>query len=287
MGSSMPFFSILVSVFNRIIFIDSLINCINSQTLKDYEVIIVDNGSTDGSFEYLSELNLPNFHTFQILERGTSFTRNFGVSKSSGEYILILDTDNRFISNDTLYHLKNIIIENRRFPVFLFPNNDYFNKKISFSPIYDNNINLHTYLRMKGEFTLIANKNWYSSNHHHEVKNVLHSFSTLLLIPIAIESNIFVSSYVSQLYNTSIYSRVSNGELDKLKAFGLYEHYKKIASEYGHIILKTSPFYFIKFKLKKIYYFLIINIYNIIENPSNIFQKNIYRLILKFMLQLK
>lgn len=63
----------------------------------DYEIIIVDNASTDGSNAYIKEHILPRFPQVKLLEskenRGFSAGNNFGISRSSGKYCLIMNPD--------------------------------------------------------------------------------------------------------------------------------------------------------------------------------------------------
>ena len=72
------------------------------ENLNSYEIIVVDNASTDGSKELFENLKIENFHYFYNDENyGFGKANNIGVENSSGEYIYILNTD-------TILHTKNI-----------------------------------------------------------------------------------------------------------------------------------------------------------------------------------
>jgi len=90
-----PFFSIVIPVYNRFELLQATMKSIQSQTFSSYEVIIVDDGSTDGSGtlidqQYGSISNIVIIHQ-QNQERGAS--RNNGFKKAKGEYVVFLDSD--------------------------------------------------------------------------------------------------------------------------------------------------------------------------------------------------
>lgn len=82
--------SVIISLFNKSEFVGQCIESVLAQTYKDYEVIVVNDGSTDSSYDIARRypvrlLNLSN--------RGQSGARNAGVLNSSGDAILPLDAD--------------------------------------------------------------------------------------------------------------------------------------------------------------------------------------------------
>ena len=94
-----PRFSIIVPLYNKAPYVRKAIDSVVSQTFKDWECIIVDDGSTDGSADIVREY----VHTLQIAEcklqilsqknSGVAAARNNGVKASSGEYVCFLDAD--------------------------------------------------------------------------------------------------------------------------------------------------------------------------------------------------
>lgn len=95
-----PFFSILVPVFNQNGKIDECIASLKNQSFKDLEVIFVDDGSDDGSFEmlctYASEDS--RFHVYRHDENlSLAAARITGMSHASGRYVLFLDSDDFLI----------------------------------------------------------------------------------------------------------------------------------------------------------------------------------------------
>ncbi len=87
-------YSVIVPVFNRPDEVDELLESLCSQTLKDFEVIIVEDGSQkpckDVCDKYASILDL---HYYYKDNSGPGQSRNYGVERAQGEYVLILDSD--------------------------------------------------------------------------------------------------------------------------------------------------------------------------------------------------
>jgi len=87
-----PLISAVVTTYNRKKIVVEALKSVLTQKPNNYEVIVVDDGSTDGTVEYLKSLNLP----ITIVEgnhEGIASTRNRGIEKSSGTYISFLDSD--------------------------------------------------------------------------------------------------------------------------------------------------------------------------------------------------
>ena len=87
----MPLFSIIIPTCNRASFIRTTLESVHAQEYKDYEVIVVDDGSTDGTLDFLRDY--PWVRTLQQQNMGPGVARNYGVSQSSGQYIAFLDSD--------------------------------------------------------------------------------------------------------------------------------------------------------------------------------------------------
>ena len=87
-------YSIVVPVFNRPDEVDELLESLCSQTLKDFEVVIVEDGSQkpckDVCDKYASILDL---HYYYKENSGPGQSRNYGVERAKGEYVIVLDSD--------------------------------------------------------------------------------------------------------------------------------------------------------------------------------------------------
>lgn len=87
--------SIIVPVYNKRKYIANTVLSILRQTFQDYELLLIDDGSSDDSgllCDKLSEAD-PRIRTFHTKNRGVSAARNYGISKASGKYISFIDAD--------------------------------------------------------------------------------------------------------------------------------------------------------------------------------------------------
>lgn len=88
--------SIIIPVHNQADKIDACLNSIVRQTLTDWELIVVDDGSTDNLKPALAEWQKiigPKLKFFSKENEGSNPTRNFGFSKTKGEYVIFCDAD--------------------------------------------------------------------------------------------------------------------------------------------------------------------------------------------------
>ncbi len=106
-----PFFSIVIPVYNRFELVQDTIESVLDQKYRSFEIIIVDDGSSDGSGEKLDEQYRGNYRIRIIhqtnQERGAA--RNRGFRESQGVYVIFLDSDDRLLS-DHLETLERKII---------------------------------------------------------------------------------------------------------------------------------------------------------------------------------
>ena len=95
--------SVIIPVYNRIGVLERSVNSVCMQTYPDVEIILVDDGSEDGSDKLCFEMAQKDsrIHAFSISHRGASAARNEGLKQATGKYITFLDSDD-LISTDML-----------------------------------------------------------------------------------------------------------------------------------------------------------------------------------------
>ena len=95
---NLPIVSVIICVYNRRNYIERAISSLLNQSLKNYEAIVVDDGSTDCVeeilFKYLKEYK--NFKYFRHSNRNLPLSKNVGISISQGKYITFLDSDDEY-----------------------------------------------------------------------------------------------------------------------------------------------------------------------------------------------
>ena len=117
--------SIIMPIYNGAEFLEKSIKSVSNQTLKDIELICVDDGSKDNSLDVLNNLSekYPFVKVFSQENQGSGKARNAGMKKADGEYIAFLDADDIFIDEDSLEkmyglaekHDANIVSSNLQF----------------------------------------------------------------------------------------------------------------------------------------------------------------------------
>jgi glycosyltransferase involved in cell wall biosynthesis len=89
----MPFFSVVIPLYNKEDFIQNTLKSVLNQTFQDFEIIIIDDGSTDKSAEKVKEIDNPKINYCRIENQGVSNARNVGIQHSKADYICFLDAD--------------------------------------------------------------------------------------------------------------------------------------------------------------------------------------------------
>ncbi|MCO1600972.1 glycosyltransferase family 2 protein [Desulfosporosinus nitroreducens] len=110
----MPIISVIVPVYNGAKYLGNCLSSIQNQVLKDIEIILIDDGSTDESARICDELSLQD-KRIKVLHQqnsGVSAARNAGIEISSGEYIGFVDCDDE-ISEDMYEILLNNALKYR------------------------------------------------------------------------------------------------------------------------------------------------------------------------------
>jgi glycosyltransferase involved in cell wall biosynthesis len=90
--------SVIIPCYNLGAYLEEAVDSVLEQTFKDFEIIIVDDGSTDEeTIRKIDEVAKKDksISTFRTENQGLSATRNFGISKAKGEYIITLDADDK------------------------------------------------------------------------------------------------------------------------------------------------------------------------------------------------
>ncbi|WP_417942053.1 glycosyltransferase family 2 protein [Flavobacterium sp. RS13.1] len=104
----MAFFSIVIPLYNKANYIESTLNSVLNQTFTDYEIIIINDGSTDNSEIKVLGFNDSRIQLYNQKNQGASVARNLGIEKANCNYIAFLDADDLWMANH-LETLKTLI----------------------------------------------------------------------------------------------------------------------------------------------------------------------------------
>lgn len=89
----MPLISVIIPLFNKENFIENTLKSVFAQTFSDFEIVIIDDGSTDNSTKIVKSFSDNRIFYHFTENRGVSAARNLGIEKSQGKYISFLDAD--------------------------------------------------------------------------------------------------------------------------------------------------------------------------------------------------
>ena len=101
------FVSVIIPTFNRKNFVPKAIESVLKQSYKKYEIIIVDDGSGDGTQDYVGS-NFPMVRLISQSNRGVSAARNTGILHSKGDWIAFLDSDDQWLPKKLEYQINTV-----------------------------------------------------------------------------------------------------------------------------------------------------------------------------------
>ncbi|MEG0314093.1 MAG: glycosyltransferase [Erysipelotrichaceae bacterium] len=107
----MPKVSVIVPVYNTSKYLNKCLDSILNQTLKDIEVIIINDGSTDMSSNIIETYNDSRIVSINQPNSGISITRNNGIKKATSSYIMFIDSDD-WIERSMIEELYSTVINN-------------------------------------------------------------------------------------------------------------------------------------------------------------------------------
>lgn len=110
-------FSIIIPLYNKQKFIKHTLESVLNQTFSDFEIIVVNDGSTDNSTEIVQSIDDDRIKLYSKENGGVSSARNFGIKKAKGNYIAFLDADDYWDPN-YLNTMNSLIEEYNKNEVF-------------------------------------------------------------------------------------------------------------------------------------------------------------------------
>ena len=106
----MPKVTVIITLYNQGEYLKDAFNSLNAQTFKDWECVIVDDGSKDDSLEIAQRLVADNFR-YKVVTKpnsGVAGARNFGIQQARGEYLSYLDSDD-WLYPSALHALNDLL----------------------------------------------------------------------------------------------------------------------------------------------------------------------------------
>jgi len=102
----MPFITVVIPAFNHERFIAEAIESVLGQTIRDWELIVVDDGSTDGTANIVRQYEDPRISLLRQSNSGAHAALNRGINEAKGHWIAFLNSDDRFRPDKLERHLQ-------------------------------------------------------------------------------------------------------------------------------------------------------------------------------------
>lgn len=232
-------YSIIVPVYNVEKYIDKCLSSILNQSYKNYEVIIVNDGTKDNSVKIIEKYTkkYDNFILYNKENGGLSDARNYGLKYINGDYLLFIDSDD-YINKDLLMELNNLLEEKKydliKFKMKLVDENGNFirnenglecSKEISSKDIFGEEF-------CEPACTYCYNVNFWKKNKFKFIKNKIHEDFGLIPEIIMRADNFYYLNYYGYNYVQRQNSIMTTKSIEKdiRKAYDMLEQFDRLIS---------------------------------------------------------
>ncbi len=229
-------YSFIVPVYNTEKYLKKCLDSLVNQTYKDFEIIVVNDGSTDKSSNIISKYQkkYKNIIVIDKENEGLSMARNRGVQKSSGKYIIFVDSDD-YVSNKLLEEVDKKIDDSDilRFQIATEDENytkinEYHEEDFESMCGYDAFKYLSSYHFVEPAWCYVIRKNYYIENKFSFKKGVYHEDFGLIPYVIYKARKVKSIDFIGYYYIQRNGSIMNNNDYKKTvkKAFDMIEQYK-------------------------------------------------------------
>jgi len=251
-----PLITFIVPVLNRRTELEQMLISVRVQTYHNYEILVIDNGSTDGSLDYAKKQS--DCIVLECTKRGAAFARNVGFDKAKGEWLVILDSDNKLAAPDSLQKIVDNINthgNNCGGLWFMFIDDHEQNITNFHRDYHCKKIGVEGYLKaVSGEVAHVLRTSWMKLNHYPEVTGARIEFAEVLWLKLSNEEGIVLIPEVVQIYGTEALNRTCAEKVYKHRARELYIYNQMLREKFGDIIGKYSQGKFTDISYKEAIY---------------------------------
>ena len=232
-------FTIVTPVFNRANCIRRCIESVIAQNYADLEHWIVDDGSTDNTFEivqeYASAHSWIKCHKYEK-NRGVNAARNYGIQSASNNYILFLDSDDYLVDN-ALYGIKESIYSNPGYLHYLFAQDDRM-------PFYNQNPLLNQKDQVELNFSIFLAGQVHLDFVHVMASGLVKEFPFDESLRIYESLNFFriYKKGERQLFTKKVVSMIERGRADSVTNEGRLTNGKALKKQYTYLRQKLFLF---------------------------------------------
>ncbi|KYG82856.1 glycosyltransferase family 2 protein [Roseivirga echinicomitans] len=213
MTENEPFFSIVTSVYNRSHSIIRTLESIRIQQNITYEVILVDDCSSDDSVDvirnYILEYELPWQVVTSDINRGYLTAVNKGVSFCKGAFVIPMDSDDYFPNPDTCHEMMKIIQSQPNQELFMFRCITEDGDKLSNNPEFNGVLSFKDYFsrKVRGEYLPVPRLKSFRESPFNEKLRLGSGLTWRRITERA--GSVFISSFVARVYDNTGEDRLS------------------------------------------------------------------------------
>lgn len=235
-----PLFTLITPVWNRETHVVQTIESLEGQYFNDWEHIIIDNNSTDRSFQVCKVRESARRRVLRCEQQGVAFARNCGIKEANGRWIVHLDSDNVLFRRDSLNRLAQEVQRASARCLAVFSKCALANGQlVSFSKNDPEELDLGGFVAsLRGEWNPTVKAEWYKRNLHPECKG---SYECLVWYRAAREGTIRLGQFVTQIYGTECDNKITERPVDGSRAEELSLYYGMLLKEFGREIRDGAP----------------------------------------------
>jgi len=154
----MSIFSVVISVYNKADYIENTLKSVVNQSFDDFEVIVVNDGSSDNSLEIINSINDDRISVITTENLGASMARNKGIEESNSDFIALLDGDDYWDKDylKTIYEAISIFPNQKVFSVAIAQK--YKNKivPVNYSFNQTETFRIHNFFESSKKYSLLS-----------------------------------------------------------------------------------------------------------------------------------
>lgn len=231
-------YSFIVPVYNTSKYLKKCLDSLVKQTFKDFEIIIVNDGSTDNSSNIISKYQdtYKNIKVVNQKNEGLSMARNNGVKEANGKYLIFIDSDD-YVEKDLLQEVNKEIKDTEVLRYQVISENEDGSNKVNFNEEVFDIVNgyqafkyLSNYHFVEPAWCYAFKKDYYVNNKFSFKKGVYHEDFGLIPYVIYKARKVKSISYLGYHYIQRDGSIMNNNDYKKTvkKAFDMLEQYKTL-----------------------------------------------------------
>ena len=238
-------YSFIVPVYNTKKYLKKCLNSLVKQTYKDFEIIVINDGSTDNSMDIINDYSkkYKNIKVINQKNQGLSMARNNGVKEAKGKYILFIDSDD-YVNADLLENIDKEIndVDVLRYQVVTETDKYKEISKYKEKPFDETNgidafkkiVNYHF---VEPAWCYVYKKTYYINNKYEFKKDAYHEDFGLIPYVIYNAKSVKSINYIGYHYIIREGSIINSNDYSKTykKVYDILEHYKNIKKKVKYI----------------------------------------------------